>query len=165
MSRLILTDDEIALLLTIPKTVTNPGAQWKEQRQSKQKNFKVQSNDEKHRFLVYLRQNLRVRSHFSCGLYYHHPSGQKVTLTRYNGSDHPHGNPIEGSRINYQCHIHVATQRYMELGRKPDHYAEPTDRYTCLDGALRALVLDCNISGALPPEHADDEYQLDLQLK
>lgn len=165
MSRLILTDDEIAQLLKMPKTAINPGAKWKEQRQSKQKNFSVQSDDEKHRFLLYLRQNMRVQAHFSCGLYYHHPSGEKVTLTRYNGSDHPHGNPIEGSHIDYQCHIHVATQRYMEQGRKPDHYAEPTDRYTCLDGALRELILDCNISGVPLPEPTSHEDQLDLHLK
>lgn len=148
MSNLILSDDEIRRLLRLPKRVVNEGARWKEVRGSRQRNYGVESHDGEHTFKLYLRQNMRIQQSFSCGLVYVHPSREEVTLTRYNGPDHPHSNPLElGERLNWQCHIHIATSRYMSVGRKPEHYATPTDRYSDLDGAFLALLGDCNIDG------------------
>lgn len=165
MSKPVLSDHEIDRLLSMPKAVTNPRARWKEQKGSNQQTFDVQSDDGEHKFKLFVRQNMRLPDNFSCGLRYLHPSGETVTLTRYNGSDHPHENPLEGGRFDGICHIHRATQRYMEAGRKSEHFAEPTDRYSNVEGALRALIQDCNISGIEPPEPPGGEQQLGLQLE
>lgn len=165
MPKPVLSDSTIAQLLTMPKVVANPGARWKDQKGSKQRTYRVESSSGDHHFTLFLRQNLRIRENFSCGLYYLHASGEKVTLTRYNGCDHPHYNPVEGSGFRGECHIHRATERYMELGRKEEHFAEPTRRYMDLGGALRALLEDCNISGIPLPEPPADEQQLGMPFK
>ncbi|WP_176475689.1 DUF6978 family protein [Halomonas salipaludis] len=162
MDHFTLTDEEIASLLNVKKVVTNPRAQWREQKGSKQKSYKAKSLCGKE-FIVYLRQNLRIEEAFSCGLKYCHPEGKDkdVTLCRYNGSDHEHENPLDGKgTIINQCHIHKATQRYMAAGRKAEHYAESTERYESLHGALLALCSDCSIefpgqAGPLSEVHDD----------
>ena len=171
MSEIILTDERIQYLLTIPKRTTTPGARWRVQKKSRQRNYDLESEDGTLQFSLYLRQNMRIVDSFSCGLLYLHAGGEKVTLARYNGSDHPHYNPLDGTRADNHCHIHRATERYMAAGRKSEHYAESTDRYTDLDGALRAIIEDCKISGirlANPRDAADNdddnEDQLDLDL-
>lgn len=142
-----LTDAEIQRLLELPKTITNPKARTISKRGSEQVNYDAEAASGE-RFRVYLRQNLRIPESFSCGLLYTPSAGEPVTLTRYNGSDHEHANPLDGgSPMPAACHIHKATERYMQAGRKPEHFAEATDRYSDLQGALRALILDCNIKG------------------
>lgn len=83
-----------------------------------------------------------------------------MTLARYNGSDHEHSNPLErGIPIPFQCHIHRATERYIEAGRKAEHFAETTDRYVDLAGATKACIQDCNIQG-LSDNEASPQGQL-----
>lgn len=172
MSEIILTDEQIEYLLTVPKRTTTPGARWKVQRGSRQRNYDLESEDGTLSFSLYMRQNLRLKESFSCGLLYLHASGEKITLARYNGCDHEHYNPLDGTRSDNVCHIHRATERYMAAGRKSEHYAESTDRYTDLDGALMAIVEDCKISGirlanAVITDDNDeaDEPQMDLDLQ
>jgi len=63
-------------------------------------------------------------------------------LRRYNGV-HKHTNRIE--QISFRgFHIHRATQRYQEAGWDIDAYAEPTDKYSTIDGALELLLDECN---------------------
>lgn len=155
---MILLDDEIERLLKMRKRIINPSARRKAQKGSINLNYDLEAGDAS--FSMYVRQNIRIAQSFSCGLLYHLANGEKVTLTRYNGSDHPHSNPLEGgSRMTASCHIHIATQRYMEAGMKPEHYAEPTDRYTDIHGALNALLEDCNIDGLRPPNE-ENQHKL-----
>lgn len=63
-------------------------------------------------------------------------------LRRYNGT-HRHTNKLESNQFR-DFHIHYATQRYQEAGWDIDAYAEPTDRYDTVDGALDILLDDCN---------------------
>ncbi|HRL20326.1 MAG TPA: hypothetical protein PLP85_01045 [Alcaligenes sp.] len=143
---MILSDAEIADLIALPKIILNPRARRKEQKGSARINYSIQA--ENAQFEIYVRQNLKVRNAFSCGLMYIAPNSERVTLMRCNGSDHPHGNPLEGvATIEAGCHIHIATQRYMEIGRKPEHFAEKTELYTDVDGALATLLMLCNVSG------------------
>lgn len=172
MSEIILTDEHIQYLLTVPKRTKTPNARWRVQKKSRQRNYELESEDGTLKFSLYLRQNMRIAESFSCGLLYFHAGGEKVTLARYNGSDHPHDNPLDGTRSDNHCHIHRATERYMAIGRKSEHYAESTERYSDLNGALRAIVEDCRISGIRLANSADeddndetDEHQLDLDLK
>lgn len=169
MGDLILTDEQIERLLSTPKRVTTQNARWKKQKGSRQRNYDLESEDGGLFFSLYLRQNERVKESFSCGLLYLHAGGEKVTLTRYNGSDHPHFNPLDGTSSDNHCHIHRATERYMAAGRKSEHYAESTGRYTDLDGALRAIVDDCKISGmrlakSQDADDNDDDYEDQLNL-
>lgn len=156
-----LTDAEIARLLDLEKLITNPRAKKIEKRGSEQINYEAEGPAGE-KFRVYVRQNLRIPEGFSCGLLYVPPYGEPVTLTRYNGSDHEHANPLDGGGpMPAACHIHRATERYMVAGRKAEHFAESTDRYSDLEGAIRALILDCNIKG-LSDNYPDTTPQLTL---
>jgi hypothetical protein len=84
---------------------------------------------------------------FSCGLSWLAPNGEILTLVRYNGASHPHRNNIEGTMLNWESHIHTATERYIRANKKAVGFAEPTDRYRTLKGALHCLVTDCSIVG------------------
>lgn len=144
---MVLIDAEIERLIALEKSVINPRAKKLEKRGSEQINYEAEAATGE-KFRVYVRQNMRIPEGFSCGLLYLAPSGEPVTLTRYNGSDHEHANPLDGGGpMPAACHIHKATERYMQAGRKAEHFAEATARYSNLEGALRALILDCNIKG------------------
>ncbi|MCW1981604.1 MULTISPECIES: hypothetical protein [Xanthomonas] len=146
-------DVEIGRLLKVPKQVVNPKAKEKIQKGSRQLTYDLLSNAGEH-FRLIKRQNLRVDDDFSCGLLYDGPNGESMMLTRYNGSSHFHSNPLQDAPpSNMECHIHIATARYIALGRKAEHFAEKTDRYWNVDGALSALVLDCNITGLTPSQY------------
>lgn len=71
-------------------------------------------------------------------------SNQFFRLRRYNGKSHEHTNHIE-SETFYDFHIHFATERYQGIGAREDAYAEPTDRYSDLYGALNCLIEDANL--------------------
>jgi len=156
-----MTDAEISRLISMPKLVKNARARTIEQRGSERLNYEAcgESGEE---FRIYIRQNRRIPDGFSCGLLYLPAGREAVTLARYNGSDHEHTNPLESSTpIRFVCHIHRATERYMEAGRKADHYAETTARYSDLKGAIAALITDCNVSG-LSDNSSEPDPQLSL---
>ena len=75
----------------------------------------------KDRFSIYLRQNLNDESDFSCGISYLPHGSQSLTLARYNGPSHEHG------EIVYRTHIHRATERAIAMGKKPESEADKTD--------------------------------------
>lgn len=100
-----------------------------------------------------MNSNFRIifrRSHinpldFSIILAVHVPqSNQVFRLRRYNGRSHEHTNHIEDATF-YDFHIHFATERYQGIGAREDAYAEPTDRYSDLYGALKSLIEDVNL--------------------
>ena len=71
-------------------------------------------------------------------------TGVAFRILRYNGMPkRPHNNKIEKQKI-YGYHIHSATARYQERGYDEDTYAEETDRYNNLEGALQCLIQDAN---------------------
>lgn len=144
-----LTDSDIDTLIKTPKRVSNPKARWSSSRGSQQKNFIVDGGSLK--FGLYLRQSMHDGEHFSCGLYLRKPTGEKLTLLRYNGASHIHDD------IEHQCHIHKATEAAIAEGKKPERYATATKRYHSLDGALYCLCSDANIAGlsGLKPDSMD----------
>lgn len=150
-----LTDEQIALLLTASKRVNNPASKNSIKPGHHQRNYNVLSNDG-HEYTMYVRQNQRIEDDFSCGLLWHMPSGEILTLVRYNGSSHFHPNHLEETELAFVCHIHKATERYISAGRKPESYAEETNRYTTVEGALHCLTKDCRITGLnTTPDHPD----------
>jgi hypothetical protein len=142
------TDEKISTLLKSKKRVTNPNIREKPKEGHVQKNYKV-VNEEGLNFELYLRQNSLegMEDDFSCGLSWIAPNGEVLTLTRYNGSSHDHPNNIEKTRTGRVCHIHIATEKYIKANKKPEGFAEATERYSNLNGALHCLITDCNISG------------------
>lgn len=94
-------------------------------------------------FRVIVRKNRINPMDFSVILGYVPPEQFTLfRLRRYNGL-HEHTNKLEVVTFR-TFHIHYATQRYQEAGFDIDAYAEATDRYTTLDGALELLLDDCN---------------------
>lgn len=141
----LLTDADIAQLIALPKRVSNPSVRWQDKPGHKQRNFKVEGGD--HSFELYLRQSTHNPEDFSCGLKVIKPDGQPLTLLRYNGGGHIHG------EIVFSCHIHRATQQVIEAGKKAESHAESTQNYRALDGALACLLEDAVVSGLLHVAH------------
>jgi hypothetical protein len=151
-----LTDEIIKLLLTSPKTIKSKRPKEVLKARHTEKNLDVITDDGKHSFTLIIRQSTSISDNFTCGLLWHAAAGQKIMLTRYNGSDHPHANPLEDESFEFACHIHRATERYISIGRKPEHYAQPTTRYQNVDDALKCLMDDCNISWHAEPNKDND---------
>lgn len=145
-----LNDAEIDQLIKLRKQVTNPNVRWTVKPGHRQRNFKLEEAD--HWFELYLRQSLFDEADFSCGLKVIKPDGQSLTLLRYNGAGHAHG------EIKFMCHAHTATERAIRTGKKPESHAEIATRCRTLDGALYCLVRDANIDGL--PNVGPDELDL-----
>ncbi len=140
-------DEEINELKAMPKRVTNPGARWASKPGHRQRNFVVAGlQDTANQFQIYQRQSEADEHDFSCGIAFLPTGGQRLTLARYNGPSHIHGD------IAFRPHIHRATARAMSIGKKPEAEAEETNRFTTLEGAFRCLFEDFSLSGITPPE-------------
>jgi hypothetical protein len=140
----VLSDDQIASLLAMPKKVTQAPRKAKVKAKHEEYDFAVEGADGT-KFTVYARQSLILAANFSCGLKWEAPSGEGVTLVRYNGNSHPHGNRLEGTRFVDKFHIHRATERYLRMGLDSDGFAEETSAYSSLSGAVKALAIDCHV--------------------
>jgi hypothetical protein len=70
------------------------------------------------------------------------PPKKFFRLKRYNGN-HEHSNTIEDEKVS-GFHIHTATERYQVNSVREEDYAEPTQRYTDVNGALKCLFADAN---------------------
>jgi hypothetical protein len=94
-------------------------------------------------FLVAVRQSTLNVFDFSAILGYKVPGLTTIfRLRRYNGKSHYHTNTIERERFR-DFHIHTATERYQRRGPKEEHFAQITNRFTTLDGAIQCLLADC----------------------
>ena len=148
MTTKLYSDEDLAELRSMPKRVTNPGARWVDKPGHRQRNFQVSGlGDEAPRFLVYQRQNVLDEKDFSCGIAYLPRGGTRLTLARYNGPSHRHGD------ISYRPHIHNATAGAIESGRKSESEAGETERFDTLNGALRCLIDDFQLDGITAPPY------------
>jgi len=89
------------------------------------------------RFRVIVRQLVLDPLDFSVILAYL-PSGstRAFRLRRPNGNSHEHSNKLERTNIRFDFHVHMATERYQVAGFKEEGYAEATDAYGDLPGAV-----------------------------
>ena len=147
MASEILTDEQIAVLLQLPKRVENSNARARDEGKHTRRDFRVISSDGSHEFALFTRQSMLLPQSFSAGLRWLAKSGESVMLMRCNGSDHPHSNSIERERFEFTCHIHQATERYLAAGKKDEGYAQTTKEYRTLEGALHHVVQQCKITG------------------
>ena len=140
-----LTDEQIRALIQEPKRLPEDyerRLKFKEKRGHKESELEI-AGDKGSRFQIRVRQLVENPLDFSVILGYHIPETNVLfRLRRYNGS-HIHSNPGEKSRfLGY--HIHKATERCQSCGLKvEDKFAEPSDRYSDLDGAMNCLLNDC----------------------
>ena len=151
------TDSEIAALVREPKPLPQD---WRAQtrvhpkRGHKERELNFTSG-EGGKFRLILRQSTGNPLDFSVILAVQIPqSNQLFRLRRHNGKSHEHTNHMEGETF-YDFHIHMATERYQEIGSREDAYAEMTDRYSDFDGAIDRILEDAGFE--FPP---DDQLQL-----
>lgn len=147
MERENLTEDLIDYLIRCPKEITNSNAELFIENVRKQQNYRAISiNNPRFVFEIYKRQNLNIdmEHDFSCGISVVTQEDKKITLKRYNGA-HIHYNSLEGTKLESKTHIHIATERYIKANKKPESFAETTERYTNLEEAFECLISDCNI--------------------
>ena len=147
MSIEALSQAEIDALITCPKRVINPSSRPKTEGKHIRRDYQVASLDGRHEFMLFTRQSTIITESFSAGLRWRSKTGEEVILMRCNGSDHTHNNAIERTRFELRRHVHRATERYLTAGRKAESFAEVTDAYRTLDGALHHLLQLTSISG------------------
>lgn len=154
-----LTEEQIALIVAMPKRVENPNTKTRIEGKHSRRDFRVFSTDGSHEFALFTRQSLLLTDGFSAGLRWLAKSGESVILMRCNGSDHPHTNSIERDKFESVYHIHLATERYLAVGKKSEGYAQPTREYRTLDGALHHVVRLCNITGLKTGQDEQDLFK------
>ena len=147
MSAKNISDSKILLLVGEPKKMDN---EWRETSEKKKERL-----DKKHilkvngelgnEFKIIIRERLKsALPNFSVILGYCPRPDEVFRLRRYNSNDHEHKNKKENEKIN-GFHIHCATERYQGPGKKEDDYAEKTDRFQDMLGAIDCLFQDANI--------------------
>ncbi len=147
-----LTDDQIAALIAEPKplpgTLGQPVLPLRGTKMGhREAEYDVQGSAG-HDFRIIVRQSECNPLDFSVVLAYRFETSNRVfRLRRYNGKSHQHTNRIEGLSF-YDYHIHMATERYQRGAEKEDAYAEPTNRYGDLYGAIACLIADCGFQAS-----------------
>jgi hypothetical protein len=143
-----LTDDEIKKLLTLPKIITKKDRrkfkEWKASKGARRVDIPLLS-DSAEKFSVFGRVAIDDPLDFSAGLKVVFPDGSKTNLMRCNGIHGWHRNDLEQERFEGKCHVHQATERYIQRGWDAEKFAEITDTYLSIDGALEYLLKHCNI--------------------
>jgi hypothetical protein len=147
MAKEDLNDARLHELIVMSKRVTNPGARERVEGRHLRTDYRVLSADGRHEFALFTRQSTRLRTSYSAGLRWLRHGRESVMLVRCNGASHEHTNAIEGDRISFRCHIHLATGRYLSTNRSEEGFAQATRAYSDLAGALLHLVEMCNIVG------------------
>jgi len=155
----ILTDAEILDCLNEPKVLPDnyrSKVTVRPKRGHKERELEIMG-EAGTRFVIVLRQAIPNPLDFSVILgCFPKGTNQLFRLRRFNGKSHEHTNKIEGTRF-YDFHIHQATQRYQESGLREDAFAEPTNRYQDLHGALRCLIEDCGFR--IPDNHQPELFE------
>ena len=140
-----LSDAEITVLLAEPKPLTSDyqsRMQLRPKSGHKERELEL-TGAAGSDFQLIVRQSIFNPLDFSVILGYLMPGSNILfRLRRYNGRSHEHTNRIEGNTF-YDFHIHTATERYQAAGFEEDHYAETTDRYADLSGAIQCMLQDC----------------------
>ena len=134
------TDQQIAELINERKVLPDD---WRTQLDKSDSLYIIGESES--RFRIITNVNKKYPSDFSVILAVINPKkGADFRIRRYNGMHkRPHINKIEKQKI-FGYHIHFATERYQERGYDEEAYAEETDRYDNLKGALHCLIQDAN---------------------
>ena len=142
---IIFTDQEITALIKERKVLPdNWGSKFKKRMNRGSNEYLLNITGEKgNKFRVIVRMSVSDELNFSVVLGVKVPPPKKFfRLKRYNGN-HEHTNTIEDEKVS-GFHIHTATERYQVNSVREEDYAEPTERYTDVNGALKCLFADAN---------------------
>ncbi len=122
----VLTDDDIARLIGLPKIVVNqtPSTGYSEVDNYRRRNLDLRAeSDPSQRFSVFIRQNMTFIENYTIGLQY--PTSYRITgtitLVRYNG---PHGEEAMSPDGHFaRPHIHYLTAQELAEG-----YLQPREK-------------------------------------
>ena len=158
----IYTDDQIDVLMQEHKPLpANYGTRMRVKRGHGEHHLDVTGEDGTGFRLIFRQSRINILD-FSVILAVLVPhSTQVFRLRRYNGRSHEHTNQIEKETF-YDFHIHLATERYQEIGAREDAYARPTDRYGTIFGAVDCMMEDANVS--VPPKAQGDLFDLEEEV-
>jgi hypothetical protein len=138
---MILSDAQIGDLVAEPKPATTLASLIPQTRKGMHREARVDlvgRSDSAFRLMV--RQATLDPDDFSVILAYEPASSTAIfRLRRHNGSSHDHSNRIEGTLVT-GFHVHVATERYQAAGFKEDGYAQATNSYGNLPGAIQQML-------------------------
>jgi len=134
--------------------ISGPRCRYIQKEGIKNQNLMLKEQTETSSCLI-VRQGIFNPLDFSVILAYRPPkSNQLFRICRYNGKSHEHTNSIEMETF-YGYHIHIATERYQEIGAREDAYAQQTDRFSDYQQAVKCMFDDCgfelpvNLQGSL----------------
>jgi len=138
----ILTGTAINRLLEEPKPAVQVAAlvpPTREKRGHRENQVQV-TGTQGSNFRLVVRELVRDPLDFSVTLAYEIPGSTRIfRLRRHNGASHSHTNKLEGTRLT-GFHVHMATERYQTAGFKEEAYAESTDAYESLSGAIEHML-------------------------
>ena len=143
---LIFSDQKITALIEERKVLPNNWRNKFRRRMNRGSNEYLLNitGEDGNKFRVIVRMSISDELNFSVVLGVKVPPPKKFfRLKRYNGDYHLHTNTIEDQEIE-GFHIHTATERYQVNGPREAAYAEPTQRYDDINGALKCLFADAN---------------------
>ena len=142
----IFSDQEITALIKERKVLSNNKRSEFTKRMNRGSNEYLLNitGEDGNKFRVIVRMSVSDELNFSVVLGVRVPPPKKFfRLRRYNGSNHEHINLIENEVVT-GFHIHTATERYQVNSVREEDYAEPTERYADVNGALKCLFADAN---------------------
>jgi hypothetical protein len=150
---MILDDTQIAALISQPKPTVEPGALTPTVRKGAHRETQRSiTTAQGSSFRLIVRQSTLDPFDFSVILGYELPDTTRVfRLRRHNGNSHDHPNRIEQT-VARGFHVHLATERYQLAGYEEDGYAETTNSYSDLVGAIRSMIALANFKP--PPQES-----------
>jgi hypothetical protein len=142
---MILDDNQIAALVNEPKPTVEPAGLTPTARKGAHRETqKSIATAQGSSFRLIVRQSALDPLDFSVILGYELPETTRVfRLRRHNGNSHDHPNRIERT-VARGFHVHLATERYQLAGYEEDGYAETTNSYSDLAGAIRSMIALAN---------------------
>ncbi|MDD3673475.1 MAG: hypothetical protein PHG70_08160 [Synergistaceae bacterium] len=151
-----MTDAELQKLIDTPKKMSTKGLkkllERKVENAYKRSDIELSSETE-HSFYLRIRESLDDPTDYSAILSVKLKSGETFNLVRCNGSSHSHKNRIEKTKL-FGTHIHVATERYIEMGYQSEAFAEESAEYNNINEAIECLMKITNITYKQTDENA-----------
>ena len=151
-----MTDQEIQALINVPKYIPR---KWRFQLREESGFLRFDAQleaDVPEKFVLKGRVAIDDSSDYSAILHVVLSTGEKINLIRCNGP-HKHKNKLEKTHFN-STHMHMATERYMEIGAKAEGFAFPLNHaYHDLETAVEYLMNVVNIG-----RYERDENQMTL---
>ncbi len=143
MDDLLLSDQEIDYLIVCAKSIIEPPKKEMQLASGHWRNdMKLQSDDGKYDFSVFMRKDEDFEENFSIGLIYKPRDIRgEIHLLRCNG---PHGPHVMFDHHN-RFHIHKAKQANLASGMRPERTAYITKEYASFQDALGYFIKKCNI--------------------